>query len=152
MTPIVSQRRLVMTFTQFAAFAAVAKHLNVTKAANMLHVSQPSLSKHLKALEENFKLRLFTRHAKGIKLTDDGYEFFKEIEPILAQLDKINHRYLNGSAQKPSGPLRVGGTYGPASRILPSLLTVFRKNHPKVDVTLRSNANSVIRNLILNGT
>ena len=48
-----------MTFTQFTAFAAVAKHLNVTKAANMLHVSQPSLSKHLKALEENFKLRLF---------------------------------------------------------------------------------------------
>ena len=99
-----------MTFTQFTAFAAVAKHLNVTKAANMLHVSQPSLSKHLKALEENFKLRLFTRHAKGIKLTDEGDEFFRDIEPILAQLDKINHRYLNGSAQKPIGPLRVGGT------------------------------------------
>jgi DNA-binding transcriptional LysR family regulator len=57
-----------MTFTQFTAFAAVAKHLNVTKAANMLHVSQPSLSKHPKALEENFKLRLFTRHAKGSNL------------------------------------------------------------------------------------
>ena len=65
-----------MTFTQFTAFAALAKHLNVTKAANMLHVSQPSLSKHLKALEENFRLRLFTRHPKGIRLTDDGYEFF----------------------------------------------------------------------------
>jgi DNA-binding transcriptional LysR family regulator len=61
-----------MTFMQFTAFAAVAKHLNVTRAANMLHVSQPSLSKHLKALEENFSLRLFTRHPKGIRLTDDG--------------------------------------------------------------------------------
>ena len=140
-----------MTFTQFTAFAAVAKHLNVTKAANMLHVSQPSLSKHLKALEENFKLRLFTRHAKGIKLTDEGDEFFRDIEPILAQLDKINHRYLNGSAQKPIGPLRVGGTYGPASRILPSLLTVFKKTHPQVEVTLRSNSGSTIRQQILNG-
>ena len=54
-----------MTFTQFTAFAAVAKHLNVTKAANMLHVSQPSLSKHLKALEENFKLRLFHAAREG---------------------------------------------------------------------------------------
>ena len=140
-----------MTFTQFTAFAAVAKHLNVTKAANMLHVSQPSLSKHLKALEENFKLRYFTRHAKGIKLTDDGCEFFRDIEPILAQLDKINHRYLNGSAQKPSGPLRVGGTYGPASRILPSLLTVFKKTHPKVDVTLRANSGGIIHQQILHG-
>jgi DNA-binding transcriptional LysR family regulator len=67
-----------MTFTQFTAFTAVAKHLNVTKAANMLHVSQPSLSKHLKALEGNFKLRLFMRHAKGIKLTDEGDEFSSE--------------------------------------------------------------------------
>jgi LysR family transcriptional regulator, transcriptional activator of the cysJI operon len=141
-----------MTFTQFTAFAAVAKHLNVTKAANMLHVSQPSLSKHLKALEENFSLRLFTRHAKGITLTGDGYEFLRDIEPILTQLEKINHRYLNGSAKKPSGSLRVGGTYGPASRILPSLLTVFKKTHPEVDVTLRANSNRVIHNLILNGT
>jgi len=141
-----------MTFTQFTAFAAVAKHLNVTKAANILHVSQPSLSKHLKALEANFKLRLFTRHAKGIKLTDEGYEFFRDIEPILAQLEKINQRYRNGSAEKINGPLRVGGTYGPSSRILPSLLTVFKKNHPKVDVSLRANSNSVIHNLILNGT
>jgi DNA-binding transcriptional LysR family regulator len=141
-----------MTFTQFTAFAAVAKHLNVTKAANMLHISQPSLSKHLRALEDNFKLRLFTRHAKGIKLTDEGQEFFKEIEPILVHLEKIDHRYLNGSAKKPNGPLRVGGTYGPASRILPSLLGVFRKAHPEVNVTLRSNSNVVIHNLILNGT
>jgi DNA-binding transcriptional LysR family regulator len=140
-----------MTFTQFTAFAAVAKHLNVTRAANMLHVSQPSLSKHLKALEENFKLQLFTRHAKGIKLTDDGYEFLTEIEPILAQLDKINHRYRNGSVKKPSGPLRVGGTYGPASRILPSLLTVFKKTHPKVDVTLRANSGRIIHQQILHG-
>jgi DNA-binding transcriptional LysR family regulator len=140
-----------MTFTQFTAFAAIAKHLNVTKAANMLHVSQPSLSKHLKALEENFKLRLFTRHAKGIKLTDEGDEFFRDIEPILAQLEKINRRYLNGSAQKQSGPLKVGGTYGPASRILPSLLTVFKKTHPQVEVTLRSNSGSTIRQQILHG-
>src|SRR5262245_53643829 len=140
-----------MTFTQFTAFAAVARHLNVTKAANNLHVSQPSLSKHLKALEDRFNLRLFTRHAKGIRLTDDGYEFFQDIEPILVQLEKINQRYLNGSGQKQSAPLKVGGTYGPASRILPSLLTLFKKNHPKVDVTLRANSDGIIQQQILHG-
>jgi DNA-binding transcriptional LysR family regulator len=138
-----------MTFTQFTAFAAVAKHLNVTKAANMLHVSQPSLSKHLKALEENFSLRLFTRHPKGIRLTDEGYEFFHDIEPILAQLEKINQRYRSGTASKHSGPLKVGGTYGPASRILPSLLTEFKKSYPKVDVTLRANSGGIIHQKIL---
>jgi len=57
-----------MTFTQFTAFAAVVKHRNVTKAANMLHVSQPSLSKHLKALEENFRLRLSRDMRRGSNL------------------------------------------------------------------------------------
>ncbi|HXV80033.1 MAG TPA: LysR family transcriptional regulator, partial [Candidatus Binatia bacterium] len=140
-----------MTFRQFAAFAAVARHLNVTKAANILHISQPSLSKHLKALEENFRVHLFTRHAKGIKLTNDGHEFFRDIEPILNQLEKINQRYFDGSAQKQSAPLKVGGTYGPASRILPSLLAVFKKTHPKVDVVLRANSGRIIHQRILDG-
>ena len=51
-------------------------------------------------------------------------EFLRDIEPILAQLEKINQRHLNGSPQKPTGPLKVGGIYGPASRILP--LSIYR--------------------------
>ena len=47
--------------------------------------------------------------------------------------------------------LRIGGTYGPASRILPSLLSVFKANYPQVEVILRSNSNVVIHNSILNG-
>ena len=140
-----------MTFTQFTAFAAVAKHLNVTRAANTLHISQPSLSKHLKALENTIKLQLFTRHAKGIKLTDEGYEFFRHVEPILTQLEKINRRYLNGSLDKTNAPLKVGGTYGPASRFLPSLLSEFKNMHPRVDVSLRANAGSIIHQKILHG-
>ena len=140
-----------MTFTQFTAFAAVAKHLNVTRAAHNLHISQPSLSKHIKNLEENFRLQLITRHPKGIKLTDEGHEFFRDIEPILTQLEKINRRYLNGSVQKRSGSLKVGGTYGPASRLLPSLLSEFKNKHPKVDVSLRANSGGIIHQRILHG-
>ena len=63
-----------MTFRQFTAFAAVAKHMNITKAAQALRMSQPSLSKHLKTLEEDYKIKLFTRYAKGIRLADKGHE------------------------------------------------------------------------------
>ena len=140
-----------MTFAQFTAFVAVAKHLNVTRAANTLHISQPSLSKHIKNLEENLRLTLFTRHPKGIKLTDEGYEFLRDIKPILAHLDKINRRYLNHSAKKTNSSLKVGGTYGPASRILPSLLTEFKNKHPKVDINLRANSGGIIHQKILHG-
>src|SRR5215470_15965546 len=140
-----------MTFRQFAAFAEVAKQLNITKAAQALRMSQPSLSKHLKCLEEDYKIKLFTRYAKGIRLTNEGHEFIRDIEPILAQLEKFNQRYRLHSAELTNRRLNVGGTYGPASGILPSALAVFKKNHPKVDVTLRSNSNAVIRELLLKG-
>src|SRR5437867_11117058 len=122
-----------MTFRQFTAFATIAKHMNITRAAQALHISQPSLSKHLKLLEEDYRIRLFSRNGKGIQLTRDGTEFLTQIDPILAQLKNIEARYLNVSREQQAGPLRVGGTYGPSSNILPSLLAVYRKNHPKVD-------------------
>src|SRR5215471_18465799 len=108
-----------MTFRQFTVFAEVAKQLNITKAAQALRMSQPSLSKHLKCLEEDYKIKLFTRYAKGIRLTNEGQEFVRNIEPILAQLEKINQRYRFRSAELTTPPFKVGGTYGPASGILP---------------------------------
>jgi DNA-binding transcriptional LysR family regulator len=63
-----------MNLRQFTAFATVASHLNITKAAQALRMSQPSLSKLLKGLEENYKVTLFTRTGKGIELTDEGVE------------------------------------------------------------------------------
>jgi len=140
-----------MTFRQFTALATVAKHGNITKAAQAMRISQPSLSKQLKALEEDYRIRLFSRNGKGIQLTEDGAEFLMRIDPILAQLKNIEARYLNGSRVQEASPLRVGGTYGPSSNILPSLLAVYKKSHPDVAVTLRSNSNGVIHNLVLNG-
>lgn len=93
-------------------------HLNITKAAQALRMSQPSLSKLLKGLEENYKVTLFTRTGKGIELTDDGVEFLKHIEPILEE------RFSNNSKSHQAAPLRVGGTHALSSSILSSLLAL----------------------------
>jgi DNA-binding transcriptional LysR family regulator len=140
-----------MTFRQFTALAEVAKHMNITKAAQAMRISQPSLSKHLKMLEEDYKVRLLSRNGKGVQLTEDGAEFLTRINPILAQIKNLEARYLNGSGKRDAGPLQVGGTYGPSSNILPSLLADYKKSHPDVAVTLRSNSNGVIHNLVLSG-
>jgi DNA-binding transcriptional LysR family regulator len=68
-----------MTLRQFKAFATVASHLNITKAAQPLRMSQPSVSKLLKGLEEDYKVTLFTRTGKGIELTDEGVEFLSSL-------------------------------------------------------------------------
>jgi DNA-binding transcriptional LysR family regulator len=140
-----------MTLRHFTAFATVASHLNITKAAQALRMSQPALSKSLKALEEGYHVTLFTRTGKGIELTDDGVEFLKYIEPILAQLHKIEERFSKSSNPRQSAPLRVGGTYGLSASILSSLLALFKKQNPDVEVVLRSSAAGILEQMILRG-
>jgi DNA-binding transcriptional LysR family regulator len=129
-----------MTFRQFEVFAAVARHMNITRAAQQLHTSQPSLSRHLKALESNYKVRLFTRNGKGMELTREGAEFLTYIEPILAQLNKIEQRFIKQQQRKST--LIVGATYALSVTFLPSLIALFKRYQPNVDVVLRSNTSS----------
>jgi LysR family transcriptional regulator, transcriptional activator of the cysJI operon len=140
-----------MTLRQFTAFATVANHLNITKAAQELRMSQPSLSKLLKGLEENYKITLFTRTGKGIELTNEGVEFLKHVEPILERVQILEERFSKRSKSKPATPLRVGGTYTLSSSILPSLLAVFKRRHPEVEVVLRSNTAVILEQMILKG-
>ena len=70
-------------------FLAVAEVENMTKAAEQIHVSQPTLSKQLKALEEELGKQLFIRHAFHIELTDEGQLLRKRAEDLVAMADKI---------------------------------------------------------------
>jgi DNA-binding transcriptional LysR family regulator len=112
-------------------------------------MSQPALSKDLKSLQENYRVTLFTRTSKGIELTGEGMEFLRYIEPILEQLEMIDARFLTSGPEKISAPLRVGGTYVLSSRVLPSLLAVFKKRYPRVEIVLRSNSAAVLEPMIL---
>jgi DNA-binding transcriptional LysR family regulator len=140
-----------MTFRQLTAFAAVAKHMNITKAAQELRTSQPSLSKHLKSLEEDYKVKLFTRKGKGIQLTEDGTEFLRHIESILVQLQQLDERFLKNSKKKESTTLIIGGTYEVSASILPSLLALFKKRYTNIQVVLRSNTIGILEQMMLKG-
>ena len=79
-------KRVKMTLNQFSSFAAVAKHLNLTKASAELRVSQPSLSLQLKQLEDHHGTKLYRRLSKGIEITEAGQVLLRKIMPILDQV------------------------------------------------------------------
>ena len=70
-------------------FLAVAREENMTRAAEALHVTQPTLSKQMKALETELKKDLFIRHAFSIELTDEGQLLRKRAEDLVDMADKI---------------------------------------------------------------
>ena len=76
-------------------FLAVAREENMTRAADILHVSQPTLSKQIKSLEEELNTKLFIRHSFQIELTDEGQLLRKRAADLVDLADKISDEFLN---------------------------------------------------------
>ncbi|MCR4865314.1 MAG: LysR family transcriptional regulator [Lachnospiraceae bacterium] len=76
-------------------FLAVAREENMSHAAQILHVTQPTLSKALKALEDELGKKLFTRHSFSIKLTDEGLLLRDRAEDLITMADKIEQEFLS---------------------------------------------------------
>ncbi len=88
-------------------FLEVAREGNITKAAAFLHISQPTLSRQLKELEEELGKKLFVRSNYSVKLTDEGMLLRKRAEDILDMVDKTTDefKYLN---EITGGDIRIG--------------------------------------------
>lgn len=76
-------------------FLAVAREENMTRAAELLHVTQPTLSKQLKSLEDELGKKLFVRHSFHIELTEEGILLRKRAEDLVSMADKITTEFLS---------------------------------------------------------
>lgn len=85
---------ITMEIKSLRYFLAVAREENMTKAADMLHVTQPTLSKTLKSLEDELGKKLFTRHSFSISLTDEGMLLRDRAEDLIAMADRIEQEFI----------------------------------------------------------
>ena len=76
-------------------FLAVAREENMTRAAERLHVTQPTLSKQLRSLEDELGKKLFTRHSFSIALTEEGVLLRNRAEDLVSMADKIEQEFLS---------------------------------------------------------
>lgn len=89
-----------MELLQLKYFQSVAKYENITKAANELHISQPSLSITIKRLEEELKVPLFNRKGKKIELSVFGKSFLTNVNSILNQIENAKLELLEVYGEK----------------------------------------------------
>ncbi len=77
----------------YRIFVIVANENNITKASEILHISQPAVSKHIKDLEDNLQVKLFNRTNHGIKLTNKGNCIYNDIKEHIYALENIYNKY-----------------------------------------------------------
>ncbi|HPI99902.1 MAG TPA: LysR family transcriptional regulator [Enterococcus sp.] len=83
-----------MNIQQMRYVAAIANNGSFREAAKKLYISQPSLSHAIKELEKELDVQLFERTRQGASLTSEGMDFFQYTQPILAQVELLENRYL----------------------------------------------------------
>jgi DNA-binding transcriptional LysR family regulator len=122
------------TLRQLDTFLEVARHLSVSRAAELLHVSQPAVSMQMHQLEEAIGLPLYEQVGRKIRLTDAGIDFEMYAVGAVAQLKELE----DAMAQRRG--LRKGkitlAMVSTAKYFVPMLLVKFRKRFPDIDVTL----------------
>lgn len=118
-------------------FFEVASLLSYTKASHVLNLSQPAISKHIKALEDGYKTSLFERTGSSIRLTDSGnilLTYLRQAREIQVRLEyelSTHHDEYNAK-----GELRLGASTTVALYIIPEILSAFRHLYPHIHITL----------------
>lgn len=131
------------------AFHAVAREGGFTVAARSLNLSQPTISIHVKALEEQFGVELFHRHSRMLELTPVGRSLLTITQGLYGHEDEAI-KLLRSAKQLEAGELRVGAI-GPYDVM--ELLQHFRDRHPKVNLSVNLGAKAdVLSDLLEYGT
>lgn len=121
---------------ELECFTAVAEEMSFTRAAAKLHLAQPPLSRHVRALEEKLGTPLFERAARRVTLTAAGALFYEETRTILPQLRRAGEttrRFALGQTRR----LRLGFVSAVLGPELTDLLRRFRQRHPTVQLNIQ---------------
>lgn len=125
-----------MDLYHLKTFVAVAREGSITRAAEVVHLSQPAVSAHIKEIEDVLGLTLFERNSRGMALTADGNRLLAKAEQTLAA-----HRALLEEAARSQtglrGRLRLGAGSNSDHTAIGRLVATMSERFPKVEVTLR---------------
>jgi DNA-binding transcriptional LysR family regulator len=138
------QLRFLKTFT------AVATTLNVTRASELVHLAQSSVTEQIQALEADLGAPLFDRSRRGLKLTPAGRRLVDYAGELLSLADEARAA-VSDAAGAVGGRLTIGGLETFCAARLPALLAQFRQRHPNVELILRTADSGQLRGGVKSG-
>ncbi|MDX3187208.1 LysR substrate-binding domain-containing protein [Streptomyces sp. MN03-5084-2B] len=139
-----------MQFHQLAYFVAVAEHRHFTRAAEQVHVAQPSLSQQIRALEHDLGAPLFHRIRGNVSLTEAGETLLPIARRILADAEtaRLAVREL---AELDRGRVRLGAPPSLCTGLLPAMLAAFRRRYPGIQLELHESGSGDLRQRLAEG-
>lgn len=132
-------------------FLEVAANLSFSKAGEILFISQPAISKHIKALETFYKTTLFERNGSAIRLTKGGELLLKRVKEAKKVQDQLEFELsILKNHLKAKGQLKLGASTTVALYIIPKILSAFHQKYPEVKISLLNRNTDTITQALVN--
>lgn len=133
---------------QLQSFAAVVEYRSFTKAAEKLYISQPTISTHIRLLEEELHSCLVIRGKRTVEVTPRGQELYECARDILSLRDSLLRRWT----EEKNPIIQLGASTIPSAYILPEILPEYGRLHPEVYFTIHQSDSQGVADGILNGS
>ena len=134
----------------YRIFYVVANHLNITKASEELHISQPAISKSIKNLEDQLGGQLFVRTKRGVILTDEGREFYNYIKQAIEYISNAENKFTD-LINLETGCIKIGISTTLTREFLLPYLEKFHTMYPKIDIQIMTYLTSDLIPRLRNG-
>jgi len=139
-----------ISLQQLEALLFLVTEGNFSRAAKKMHLSQPSLTKHIANMEAILGMTVVRREKTGVVLTPEGNIVFDLAARILKLRDEAGEK-IAGMQQNEAGDIAIAASTIPATYILPHVLSRFRRAHPGIRINVQSADSEEVLNMILNG-
>lgn len=135
-----------MTIRHLRIFIAVASTGSITRAAEALYLTQPTVSIAIRELEEHYGTRFFERISQRLKITEEGKALLSYASHLISLYDEIETSFQNPDSR---GALKIGASINAGSGLMPELISRFQKEHPHLRVHVYVNTTEMLEKLLL---
>lgn len=140
-----------MNLQQLKYIIAVDEQHSFSRAAEVCHITQPTLSSMVQKLEHELGIQIFKRHNKTVSTTPQGVKIVEQAKNTIREANKIT-RYANDNSDILEGELRISVSPTVAQYIIPDFISQYKKRNPKVVLKIKDMKMANMINSLLDGT
>lgn len=150
MIAVSRKRTCIMDLRKLRHVLVLAQELNFARAAMSLHLTQPALSRSIRALEEELGCQLFDRDGQGVRITAVGRTVAERARVLLRDARNLEHE-VDMMLRREVGHVRMGAGPLPLAVLLPPVMARLVREHPGLRVEIESHSTPVLMEMLLDG-
>lgn len=140
-----------INYESYRIFYTVAIHGSISKAAEVLYISQPAITKAIKKLENELEITLFNRSPKGVTLTENGKVFFEFVKNGIESFVNGEHK-LTSLKNLETGTIKIGASTTVTKYFLLPFIEEFHKRYPKIDISITNHLTTTLVSMLKKGS